>query len=244
MIGTLQDPQFWVALLQIIWINILLSGDNAVVIALACRSLPPRQQRWGIILGAGAAVVLRILFTVVVSTLLKIPLLKILGSLALFWIAIKLLVPESEQDGPDVKAKTHLWGAVQTIAIADAVMSLDNVLGIVGVAKDSLLLIVLGLTISIPLVVFGSTLILWLLQRFPVIVTLGGALLGWVAAEIGLTDPVIADWIEHHMPLLHTVAPILGALFVVLVGHWLARRVQERHGEPSAGGDAATQADE
>ena len=217
-------PQFWVALLQIIGIDILLSGDNAVVIALACRSLPPRQQRWGILLGTGAAIALRVIFAAGIVYLLAIPYLKLIGGLLLLWIAIKLLQPEPQTEGHHINAKNHLWGAVQTIALADAVMSLDNVIGIAAAAKGSVLLLVLGLLISIPLIVWGSTLILKLLHRYPFIVTLGGALLGWVAGDVLIADPVFADGIVRQLPWLHYAAPVLGMLGVIIVGRWLAAR--------------------
>ena len=218
-------PQFWVALLQIIGIDILLSGDNAVVIALACRSLPPQQQRWGIMLGTGAAIGLRVIFAAGIVYLLAIPYLKLIGGLLLLWIAIKLLQPEPPADGGHhIDAKKNLWGAVQTIALADAVMSLDNVIGIAAAAKGSVLLLVLGLLISIPLIVWGSTLILKLLHRYPFIVTLGGALLGWVAGDVLIADPVFADGIVQQLPWLHYAAPIAGMLGVVIVGRWLAAR--------------------
>ena len=222
------EPQFWVALLQIIGIDILLSGDNAIVIALACRSLPPQQQRWGIMLGTGAAIVLRILFAAGIVYLLAIPYLKLVGGLLLLWIAVKLLQPEPSSESHQITARNNLWGAIQTIALADAVMSLDNVIGIAAAAKGSVLLLVLGLLISIPLIVWGSTLILRLLHRYPGIVLIGGALLGWVAGDVLIGDPVLADGIVQRLPWLHTAAPVLGAIGVVVVGRWLAARQQRR----------------
>ena len=224
----INEPQFWVALLQIIGIDIVLSGDNAVVIALACRSLPPQQQRWGILLGTGAAIVLRVLFAVGIVYLLAIPYLKLIGGLLLLWIAVKLLQPEPSHESHAINAKSNLWSAVRTIALADAVMSLDNVIGIAAAAKGSVLLLVLGLLISIPLIVWGSTLILRLLHRYPVIVTLGGALLGWVAGDVLISDPVLADWIVQQLPWLHYAAPILGAIGVIVVGRGLAARQANR----------------
>ena len=208
------DAAFWVALLQIIGINIVLSGDNAVVIALACRSLPPRQQKLGIILGAGAAVVLRMIFTGFVVFLMATPYLKILGGLLLFWIAYKLIT-EEEKDDDHVKASGHLWGAIWTIMIADAVMSLDNVIAVAAAAKGSLFLILVGLAISIPLVVYGATILIKLINRFPAIVTLGAALIGYVAGEVIVTDPALHHWVETHANWLHVVAPLLGAIIVV-----------------------------
>ena len=169
--------------LKIIWINILLSGDNAIVIALACRALPPRQRFWGIILGAGAAVLLRIFFTVILQHVLELPWLKLVGGFLLLWIAIKLLI-QDETDEADIKSSDNLWGAVRTVAIADVVMSLDNVLAIAAAAKGNTGLIIFGLAISIPLIVAGATLIMALLTRFPVLVWAGAALLGWIAGEL------------------------------------------------------------
>src|SRR5947207_518935 len=170
---------FWVALIKIMWINVLLSGDNAVVIAMACIGLPPRQRLWGMVLGAGVAVVLRIIFTVVIAQLMLLPYLKIIGGLALFYIAAKLLVPEDEDDG-EVEAVEHLWRAVRIVAVADIVMSLDNVIAIAAAAQGNVALLVLGLAISIPLIVAGAALIMALLDRYPVLVWAGAALLGWI----------------------------------------------------------------
>jgi YjbE family integral membrane protein len=219
-IPNLGDAAFWVALLQIIGVNIVLSGDNAVVIALACRSLPPRQQKLGIILGAGAAVVLRMIFTGFVVFLMATPYLKILGGLLLFWIAYKLIT-EEENDDDHVKASGHLWGAIWTIMIADAVMSLDNVIAVAAAAKGSLFLILVGLGISIPLVVYGATILIKLINRFPAIVTLGAALIGYVAGEVIVTDPALHHWVETHAQWLHVVAPLLGAVMVVDAGRLL-----------------------
>jgi YjbE family integral membrane protein len=218
-------PQF-LKVLQIIWINIILSGDNAVVIALACRGLPANRQRMGMVLGAGVAVALRIVFTVAIVYLLATPFLKIAGSLLLFWIAVKLLV-EDEADAEGKIAETdRLWHAVRTIAIADMVMSLDNVLAIAAVAKDSIFLLILGLAISIPLIIAGAALIMALLARFPIFVWLGAGLLGWVAGEMLITDP----WLDRQIgaDLAHRLEipfAILGALFVVGLGYLLRRRM-------------------
>jgi hypothetical protein len=181
------DTNFLLALLQIIWINVLLSGDNAVVIALACRSLPPRERKIGVMLGAGAAVVLRIIFTLAVVWLMEIPYLKLVGGALLFWIAVKLLTDEADE--ASVQESDTIWNAVRTVAIADMVMSLDNVIGIAAAAKGSVPLIVFGLCLSVPLIVFGATLIITLLQRYPVLVWAGAGLLGWVAGSIMVSDP-------------------------------------------------------
>jgi YjbE family integral membrane protein len=209
------DPQFWLVLLQIIGINIILSGDNAVVIALACRSLPPKQQNWGIVLGAGAAVVLRVIFTVFVVYLLTVPFLKLVGGLLLFWIGYKLMMPED--DGDHVDAAGTLFAAVRIVLIADAVMSLDNVIAVAAAAKGSVLLLALGLVISVPLVVYGATLLISLINRYPVIVPGGAALIGYIAGEVVINDPAYKGWVAVNADWLHGVAPIAGAIAVVLV---------------------------
>jgi YjbE family integral membrane protein len=213
---------FWVALLKIMWINVLLSGDNAVVIAMACLGLPPRQRLWGMILGAGVAVVLRIIFTVVIAQLMLLPYLKLVGGLALFYIAAKLLVPEDE-DANEVEAVEHLWRAVRIVAVADIVMSLDNVIAIAAAAQGNFALILIGLAISIPLIVAGAALIMALLDRYPILVWAGAALLGWIVGETIATDPVIQGYFEpklgaegfHYVMLF---AALLGAILVLLVG--------------------------
>lgn len=217
-------PQL-VKVLQIIWINIILSGDNAVVIALACRGLPDNRKRMGMLLGAGVAVGLRIVFTLVVATLLTTPFLKIAGSLLLFWIAVKLLVEDEDDAESKIGETDRLWHAIRTIAIADAVMSLDNVLAIAAVANDSIFLLVLGLAISIPLVIAGATLIMALIERFPIFVWAGAGLLGWVAGEMLISDP----WLVRQVgaEFVHRVEmPVaaVGALIVVGFGLLLRRR--------------------
>jgi YjbE family integral membrane protein len=199
------------AILRIIGINIVLSGDNAVVIALACRALPPRQRMAGVILGAGAAVVLRIIFTVAIQYLLDVPWLQLIGGVVLFWIAIKLLIAE-EASEDSVAAGSSLFEAVKIVAIADIVMSLDNVLAIAGAAKSAppelqIWLIVIGLLISIPLVVFGATLIVTLLTRFPVLVWVGAALLGWIAGELMVNDKIALLQMQAWSPALVAPAP-------------------------------------
>ncbi len=192
----IQHPQFWVALTKIIWINVLLSGDNALVIALACRGLQPSQRVWGMVLGAGVAVFLRIIFTFIVVTLMTIPFLKLIGGLALIVIAAKLLVPEKE-DEDGVQAAAHLWAAVRIVAIADIIMSLDNVIAVAAAANGSIVLMILGLAISIPMIVAGAALIMALLDRLPALIWLGAALLGWIAGEVIATDPAIAPWLHR-----------------------------------------------
>src|SRR4029077_1990641 len=186
---------FWVALGKIIWINILLSGDNALVIALACRGLEPRQRLWGIILGAGPAVFLRIIFTGIVASLMALPYLKLVGGLALIVIAAKLLVPEQE-DEEGVKSASHLWAAGQIVVVADIVMSLDNLIWVLAAANGSVPLLVLGLAISVPLIVAGAALIMALLNKLPLLVWAGAALLGWIAGDVIATDPAIAPKLD------------------------------------------------
>lgn len=221
MLASFSDSTLWVALFQIIIINILLSGDNAVIIALACRSLPPKQQRNAFIIGAAAVVVLMTALTAIASFLMSIPYVEIVGSVLLLWIGIKLLVPEEEDESVD--ASDNFWGAVKTIIIADIVMSLDNVLGMAGVAKGHMELLFVGMVITVPLILFGSAILMKLMTRFPIIVTLGAGLLGYVAGEMFVEDPALKGHLENAHYL--TIAlPIMGALIVVGVGKFLAAR--------------------
>ena len=192
----LLTTEFWVGLVKIIWINIILSGDNAVVIALAARSLPPHQQRQAVFFGSGAAVVLRIILTVVAAKLLALPYLQIVGGLLLLWIGVQLLGDEDEGEG-EHKEHGSLMAAIRTILIADLVMSLDNVIAVAAAAQGSMTLLILGLAISIPLVIFGSTLMIKLMERFPIIVTLGAALIGWVGGETIISDAALKDRSEE-----------------------------------------------
>jgi YjbE family integral membrane protein len=217
-------PQFWFAGLEIIIINILLSGDNAVVIALACRNLPPTQRRWGIFWGAIGAILLRIVLTFFAVSLLKLSWLKIIGGVLLVWIGIKLIAEEDGEGGSEVKASDRLFAAVRTVIIADVVMSIDNVLGVAAAAKGSLLLLVFGLVVSIPLVVVGSQLIMKLVERLPWLVIAGGGLLGYIAGEIAIEDVTVKPWVQANAPWLHYGAPIAGVVVVVAVGVWLTRR--------------------
>jgi YjbE family integral membrane protein len=219
------SPEFWIALLQIIGVNIVLSGDNAVVIALAARGLPARQQKLAVAWGSGAAVVMRIVLTIVAVELLRLPYLKLGGAVLLLWIAVKLLVPAEESEGHG-KASSSLASAIRTILIADLAMSLDNVIAVAAAAKGNTFLLVTGLAISIPMVVFASQLLLTLMDRYPVIITLGAALLGFVSGEMAITDVATAGWVDAHAAFLHYVAPAAGALGVVVLGKWLARRVE------------------
>ncbi|MEI8266952.1 MAG: TerC family protein [Betaproteobacteria bacterium] len=216
--------EFWVALGQIIIVNIMLSGDNAVVIALASRSLPPQQQRQAIIFGSVGAIVLRVILTFFAVLLLQLPFLKLAGGAALLWIGAGLLASEDDDKGPD--AHSNLWAAVRTIVIADLIMSLDNVLGVAAAAKGNTVLLVLGLAISIPLIIYGSKLILTLMGRFPIIITLGAALLGWVAGEMMMEDAAIAGWIESQAHYLRAAVPVACAVGVVLVGRWMDARAR------------------
>ena len=248
----MQQPAFWLAVGKIIWINVLLSGDNALVIALACRGLEPKQRLWGMILGAAAAVVLRIIFTGIVATLMELPYLKLVGGLALIVIAAKLLVPEKEEED-GVHAASHLWAAVQIVVVADIVMSLDNVIAVAAAANGSVPLLILGLAISVPLIVAGAALIMALLTKLPVLVWLGAALLGWVAGEVIATDPAVLPWVhamfngslgaglDSVMTSLglstrftsgghggEIVCGLLGVLIVLAVGSlWRRRRINE-----------------
>jgi YjbE family integral membrane protein len=212
-------------LVQIIWINIILSGDNAVVIAMACRGLPPDKQRPGMVLGALVAVVLRIVFTVVVAALLSTPFLRIVGGCLLLWISVKLVLGEDEDGGGVVQQTARLWHAIRTVAIADAVMSLDNVLAIAAVAKDSTTLLIVGLIISVPLIVAGSAIIMALLGRLPILVWAGAALLGWVAGEMLVSDPwLLGTFGEELIQRIELPAAAIGAVFVVGLGYVLSRR--------------------
>jgi YjbE family integral membrane protein len=186
----LSAAAFWLAVLQIIFVNVLLSGDNAVVIAMACRGLPAPQRRWGIVLGAGAAVVFRVIFVGVVAELMLLPYLKLIGGIALVIIAAKLIVPD-DPDTDEIKGAAHLWRAVAIIVVADIVMSLDNVIAIAAIAQGNLLLLVIGLAVSIPLIMAGAALIAVLLDRFPILIWAGSALLGWVAGSVIATDPAV-----------------------------------------------------
>ena len=234
MLEELASQAFWIGLLKIIGVNIVLSGDNAVVIALAARSLPATQQKQAVLWGAGAAVVMRIILTIFAVALLGLPWLKIVGSLLLFWIGVKLLIPE--EDDEDIPASDQLLAAIKTILIADLVMSLDNVIAVAAAAGGSYLLLILGLAISIPLVIFGATLLIKLMERFPVIITVGAGLIGWVAGEMLVTDSALTGWFtglgmqyKDGKPYLaglslELIAGAIGIVIVVVVGKWFASR--------------------
>ena len=227
----LNNTDFWIGLMKIIWINIILSGDNAVVIALAARSLPPHQQKKAIMFGSGAAVVLRIILTVVAVQLLALSYLQIIGGLLLLWIGVQLLSENDEEEEGDVK-QASLMTAIRTILIADIVMSLDNVIAVAAAAKGSTTLLVIGLAISIPLVIFGSTLMIKLMERFPIIVTLGAALIGWVGGETIISDVALKSALEAN-PSLHYICAAVGAVLVVGLGKFL----QARHHQKEATAD-------
>lgn len=228
----LTSPAFWVALGQIIVIDILLGGDNAVVIALACRRLPQAQRKKGIIYGTAGAIVLRVILIVFAMTLLNIPFLKFVGALLLIWIGVKLLAPDDEAHG-DIQGSDRLLAAIKTIIVADLVMSVDNVIAIAGAAQNagehSLLLVILGLLISIPIIVWGSQLVIKLMERFPIIITAGGMLLGWIAGGMLVTDPAFANpdkwqWMLK-IPQTDAVrygACVVGALLVLVIGKFIA----------------------
>jgi YjbE family integral membrane protein len=246
----MQTPAFWLAVGKIIWINVLLSGDNALVIAMACRGLAPRQRLWGMVIGAGIAVVLLIAFTGVVAKLMVLPYLKLVGGLALFVIAAKLLVPEDE--GDDVTAGTSLWHAIRIVVIADIVMSLDNVIAVAAAANGQLSLLILGLAVSIPMIIAGAALIMMVLDRFPILIWLGATLLGWIAGEVIATDPAVHPLLQRLLDgqialkldatsavfgvsphfsldgdLVEYASSVLGAIAVLVVGSiWRRRRLQ------------------
>ncbi len=232
--GMLETPEFWLGLAKIIGVNIILSGDNAVVIALAARSLPHKQQKMAVVWGSGAAIVMRVILTVFAVALLTLPWLKLAGSALLFWIGIKLLVPE--EDEADIQASTKMLAAIKTILVADLVMSTDNVIAVAAASGGSLVLLVLGLGISIPLVIFGATLLIRLMERYPVIITVGAALIGWVAGEMLAADLALKDWLTAAGAVYVDDKPYLGVLslemlcgavgvvIVVSLGKWLASR--------------------
>ncbi len=234
MLEELLSQAFWIGLAKIIGVNVILSGDNAVVIALAARSLPRQQQKKAVFWGAGAAVILRIILTIFAAALLSLPWLKLIGSLLLFWIGVKLLIPEEGED--DIQASDQLFTAIKTILIADLVMSLDNVIAVAAAAGGSYVLLILGLAISIPLVIFGATLLIKLMERFPVIITLGAGLIGWVAGEMLVADSALTGWltslgVEYRKEApyiggysLEIIAAVIGFAIVVVLGKWLANR--------------------
>jgi YjbE family integral membrane protein len=236
----LESAGFWAGLFKIVGMDIILSGDNAVVIAMAARALPAAQQRKAVVFGSGAAGALRVTLTVVAARLLELPFLRIVGGLLLLWIGAQLLGDDDEEDEEgdgagrgDKKARGSLLAAIRTILIADLVMSLDNVIAVAAAAQGSMVLLILGLAISIPLVIFGSTLMIKLMERFPIIVVLGAALIGWVGGETIIGDVVLQDTLAAN-PWLHYAAAIAGAVIVLLLGNWLKKRGQAKHDQPAA----------
>jgi len=229
MAESIADPAFWRALGAIIWVNLLLSGDNAVVIALAARSLPQREQGTAVFLGSSAAIAMRVLLTVFAVALLQLPWLKLAGGLLLLWIGVKLQLPDDGEES--IAGGESLLQAIKTILVADLVMSLDNVIAVAAAAEDGppharIPLLVLGLALSIPIVIFGSTMMLGLMERFRVIIVLGGGLLGYIAGDLMVNDPAIRVWIGAHASWLrdYRAAGAAGAALVVGLGLWLARR--------------------
>lgn len=225
----LASSQFWVAVAQIILIDIVLSGDNAVVIALACRKLPSEQRRKGVLWGVAGAVGLRVVLTAFAAMLLDLPWLKLGGGLLLLWIGIKLMLPEDSHGEGDIAAADNLWGAVKTIIVADLVMSIDNVIAVAGAAHGSLSLLIFGLAVSIPLIVWSSQLMLKLMDRFPIVVSGGAALLGWVAGSMIAHDAIVKPWLDAQLPYSDKVLAIAGALLVLLIGGMLSRSMKARH---------------
>ena len=218
----LQNDDFWIGLMKIIWINIILSGDNAVVIALAARSLPEHQQRKAILFGSGAAVVLRIALTVVAATLLELSYLQIIGGILLLYIGAQLLSEDGDEQEGEVE-KASLMAAIRTILIADIVMSLDNVIAVAAAAKGNMTLLILGLAISIPMVIFGSAIMIKLMTRFPIIVTFGACLIGWVGGETIASDVALREFSADN-PWLHYAAATAGALSVLAIGKYLQKK--------------------
>lgn len=222
MMEMVQTTEFWVALAQIMGINIVLSGDNAVVIALASRNLPPEQQKKAIFLGGAVAIVMRIVLTIVAVEMLALPYLKIAGAILLLWVAVQLLLPE-EGHGDDGEGSSSMATAIRTILIADLVMSLDNVLAVAAAADGNMVLLIVGLGLSIPLIIFGSAFLLKMMERFPIIITIGAALLGYVAGGMLIGDPAVRDWVESQPSVLQYAVPIAGAILVVVVGKAMAK---------------------
>ncbi|MBM3358625.1 MAG: TerC family protein [Betaproteobacteria bacterium] len=231
---------FWVAVLQIIAIDIVLGGDNAVVIALASRRLPATQRNKAIFWGVFGAIALRVILIFFALQLLRMPYLKIVGGLLLIWIGVKLLMPQ-EDGGHKIDASTHLIGAIKTIVVADAVMSLDNVIAIAAAAKDSLGLVIFGLVVSVPIIVWGSKLVLALMDRFPIVIVLGAALLGWIAGDMTVRDVVVKDWVVANANWLLYAGPVIGAALVVAVGKMIAARAAPAEAPAPAPVDLAAQ---
>ena len=236
---TLTSADFWFAVSQIIMIDILLGGDNAVVIALACRKLPPAQRKLGILWGTVGAIVLRVILIVFALSLLKVPYLKLVGAALLLWIGIKLIAPEAEEGHGDIAGSDRLWGAVKTVIVADLVMSIDNVIAIAGAATSAggeheIVLVVFGLLVSIPLIVWGSQFVIKLMDRFPALITAGAMLLGWIAGSMAVSDPAVASHLAS-VPKADLIGGISAALLVLAAGKWLhhVHEARARRQEPS-----------
>lgn len=221
------NPTFWIAILQIVAIDVVLGGDNAVVIGLACRRLPAHQRKQGILWGMAGAIGLRVILIFFAVTLLAVPYLKLVGAFLLLWIGVKLLLSDDE-GGHNIKAGATLAAAIKTIIVADAVMSLDNVIAIAGAAGDSKFLIIFGLLLSVPIIMLGSQLVIKLMDRFPILIVLGGALLGWIAGGMMVTDVALKDWFAANVPVAGWIGPVVGALLVVVIGKMLAARAESR----------------
>jgi len=224
MLEMLDSAQFWADVFKIIVIDVLLSGDNAVVIALACRNLPTQLRNKGIMFGVCGAIGLRVVLTFVAVSLLQIPFLKMIGALLLLWIGVKLLLQEEEHAENKIQADTRLWGAVKTVIVADLIMSLDNVLGVVAAAHGNVMLLVFGLLVSIPLIAWSSQLVLQLIRRFPFVIYAGGGLLGYVAGEMLLSDSKVAVLLETMPRQIDWMLPTAFAVLVIVSGIWLAAR--------------------
>jgi len=222
------------ALLQIMLINVVLSGDNAVVIALACRRLSPAHQKKAFLWGSLGVVALMVVLTVFVVYLLSLPYLEMAGSAMLLWIGIKLLVAEDEGDDGKVEQKSTLAAAIRTIIIADIIMSLDNVLAMAGAAHGHIWMLVVALVITVPVILFGSALLMKLMERFPIFVMIGAALIGWVAGEMAISDPAIKSWVDMNAAILHSVSPIFCAAFVIATGKFLERTQSRRRATVAA----------
>ena len=227
------DPVFWTALLKIIGVNIVLSGDNAVVIALAARSLPAKQQKQAVFWGSGAAIVMRVVLTLFAVALLALPWLKLVGSALLLWIGVKLLT-DGEEGEDGVKSHDSMLAAIKTILIADLVMSLDNVIAVAAAAKNDTLLVVIGLAISIPLIIYASTLLIKVMERFPIVITIGAALIGWVAGEMAWDEAVIKSFTSQYPGWFEYIAAAVGAAFVLGSGKMLAKRQESAAGTRQA----------
>ncbi len=236
--GDFPQAGFWIATLRIVIINIVLSGDNAVVIAMACRGLPPRQKVWGLAIGAGAAVILLIALTAVFAKLIQLPYLKLAGGLALLYIAVKLLLPE-QPDDTEIKAEAHLWRAVRIVLVADLIMSFDNIIAVATAARGNMALLAIGLLVSIPIIIAGAALVMALLDRFPILIWIGSGLLGWVAGEAIATDRAVAPYLadaagEAAAQKAAWIAPAAGVMLVLVAGALWRRILKSRTGPEDA----------